>query len=377
MNDRFAIHLQAFLDDGVSLGIPGISAAVATRDGVVWMGTAGAANVQTGEPVRADMLFGIGSITKTFLAVVTLQLVEEERVHFDDTAASVLGDVVWGIANAEHATIAQLLNHTSGVPSWEDDPNWIRDGRGALLDVDRMWGKSDTLAYIKGHPPVAAPGKTYNYSNTNYTLLGLIIEKVTGAAAVGEIRKRILKPLGLKDIYLEGFEPVPQDRLSHRYHWATPDFRRDAGVNKAFTELNPMLIDASRSNLSVEWTAGGMVATARDLALYGVALRDGELLTPQSMRFLTQWFPAGETIQVGHNVFREEYPDGFALIGHNGAVLGFSATLYWIEGADAVVAAMCNVGVTHSGERSKGLNSVVKKKEFLEAVLKLTGGAVT
>ena len=280
-------------------------------------------------------LFGIGSITKTFLAVVTLQLVEEERVHFDDTAASVLGDVVWGTANAEHATIAQLLSHTSGVPSWEDDPNWIRDGRGALLDVDRMWGKSDTLAYIKGHPPVAAPGEIYNYSNTNYILLGLIIEKVTGAAALGEIRKRILKPLGLKDIYLEGFEPVPQDRLSHRYHWATPDFRRDAGVNTAFTELNPMLIDASRSNLSVEWTAGGMVATARDLALYGAALRDGELLTPQSMRFLTQWFPAGEAIQVGHNVFREEHQNGFALIGHNGAVLGFSATLYWIEGADA------------------------------------------
>jgi D-serine dehydratase len=373
MTNRLATHLQSLLDDGVSLGIPGVSAAVATRDAVVWTGTSGASDLQTGEPVRADMLFGIGSITKTFLAVVTLQLVEEARLRLSDNIAGVLGDVVRGIANAEQATIAQLLNHTSGVPSWEDDPVWIRDGRGASLDVDRVWGKPDTLAYIKGHPPAAMPGEIYSYSNTNYTLLGLIIEKVTGADAVGEIHERILKPLGLKDVYLEGFEPVPEDRLSHRYHWATPGFRRDAGVNAAFAEVRRGLIDVTRSNLSVEWTAGGMVATARDLALYGAALRDGKLLTPQSMQFLTQWLPAGKTMQVGHNVFREEHPDGFTLIGHNGAVLGFSATLYWIEGADAVVTAMCNVGVTHSGEGCKGINSVVKSREFLETVLQLTG----
>jgi D-serine dehydratase len=373
MTNRLSTHLQSLLDDGVSLGIPGVSAAMATRDGVIWTGTAGASNVQTGEPVRADMLFGIGSITKTFLAVVTLQLVEEGRLRLGDSVASVLGNVARGIANAGHATIAQLLNHTSGVPSWEDDPFWIRDGRGASLEVDRVWGKPDTLDYIKGHPPAAAPGDIYGYSNTNYTLLGLIIEKVTGADAVGEIHERILKPLGLKDIYLEGFESVPEDRISHRYHWATPDFRRDAGVNAAFTEVRPGLIDVTRSNLSVEWTAGGMVATARDMALYGAALRDGKLLTPNSMEFLAQWLPAGKTMQVGHNVFREEHPDGFTLIGHNGAVLGFSATLYWIEGADAVVAAMCNVGVMHSGEGCKGINSMVKTREFLETVLQITG----
>jgi D-alanyl-D-alanine carboxypeptidase len=201
----------------------------------------------------------------------------------------------------------------------------------------------------------------------------MIIEKVTGKDAVDEIYRRILEPLGLKDIYLEGFEPVPRDRLPHRYHWATPDFRRDAGVNAAFPEVNSGLIDVTHSNLSVEWTAGGIVATARDLALYGAALRDGKLLKPKSMQFMTQWFPTGKDTQVGHNLFREEHPGGFALIGHNGSVLGFSASLYWIEGADAVVAAMCNVGAMHSGEVPNGLNSTVKKKEFLETVLQLTG----
>jgi D-alanyl-D-alanine carboxypeptidase len=258
------------------------------------------------------------------------------------------------------------------VPSWEDDPTWIRDGRGASLDVNRLWGKLDTLGYVKKHPSLAPPGEKYSYSNTNYTILGMVIERVTGNDAVGEFHRRIFMPLGLKDIYLEGFEPVPQDRLPHRYHWATPVFRRDAGVSPACPEVHSMLIDATRSNLSVEWTAGGMVATARDLALYGLALRDGKLLKPQSMQFMTHWIPTGKDTQVGHNLFREEHPAGFALIGHNGGVLGFSATLYWIEGADAVVAAMCNVGMMHSGEVPMKLNSIVKKKEFLEMVLQLT-----
>jgi D-alanyl-D-alanine carboxypeptidase len=367
-------ELQILLERAISKGVPGISAAVATRDGVVWTGVAGKADLQTGAPVRPDMLFGIGSITKTFVAVVILQLAEEGRLDLNATAARLLGTAVEGIPNADKATIAQLLNHTAGVPSWEDDPAWIRDGRGATLDVSRTWGKTDTLRYIKGHAPLDAAGAKFSYANTDFTLLGMIVEQVTGQEAVGEIHRRILAPLGLKDVYLEGFEPVPQNRLPHRYHWATPEFRRNAGVNAAFPEVRPGMIDASRSNLSVEWTAGGMVATARDLALYGVALRDGRLLKTQSMKFMTEWFPvkdsawfpAGGRAQVGHNVFRFEYPDGLAVIGHDGDVLGFTGCLYWLEGTDAVVAVVCNVGAMHSGDVRGVAYSVGKEREFID-----------
>jgi CubicO group peptidase (beta-lactamase class C family) len=133
----------------------------------------------------------------------------------------------------------------------------------------------------------------FSYANTDFTLLGMVVEKVTGKEAVREIHRRILAPLGLKDIHLEGFEPVPQNRLPHRYHWAT------------------------------------------HLALYGVALRDGRLLKPQSMKFLTEWFPAGAGSKVRHNMFRHEYPGGLAIIGHYGDVLGFTGSLYWVEGTDA------------------------------------------
>ncbi len=370
-----ASELQSLLNEGVAKGIPGISAAVATSDGVVWTGVAGFADLQTGVPVRPDMLFGIGSITKTFVAVVILQLAEEGRLDLGATAASLLGPAMDGIPNADKATIAQLLNHTSGVPSWEDDPAWISDGRGATLDASRIWAKTETLPYIKGHEPLAEPGAAYSYANTNYTLLGMIIEKVTGEEAVDEIHRRILDKLDLEDILLEGFEPVPPEQLPHRYHWATPDFRKDAGVNAAFSEVRPDLIDATGSNLSVEWTAGGMVASARDLALYGAALRDGRLLKPESMEFLTEWFPAGEDQQVGHNVFRTEYPDGPALIGHGGSVLGFTGSLYWVEGADVVVVVVSNVGTMHSGEVPGSAGPVARAREFVDLATSVAGVA--
>lgn len=366
-----ADSLQLLLEDGIARGIPGISAAVATSDGVIWTGTAGAADLGAGMPVGPDMLFGVGSITKTFVAVVILQLVEEGRLELDATVRSVLGAAVDRIPNADRATVAQLLNHTGGMPSWEDDPAWIRDGRGATLDVDRIWGKTETLSYIEGKEPLAVPGASYSYANTNYTLLGMIVEEVTGEDAVDEIHRRILDPLGLEHIYLEGFEPVPADQLPHRYHWATPTFRSDAGVNAAFTEVRSDLIDATSSNLSVEWTAGGMVATAGDLARYVVALRDGQLLGPESMEFMQDWFPAGESTQVGHNVFRSEYPDGLAVIGHSGSVLGFTASMYWVEGVDVAVAVLANVGTMHSGRVPASAGSVARARAFIDQAVRL------
>jgi len=367
-------ELQTLLHEAVAEGIPGISTAIATRDGVIWSGVAGKADVQSGTPLGQGMLFGIGSITKTFVAVVILQLVEEGRLDLNATAASLLGTMVEGIPNAGKATIAQLLNHTGGVPSWEDDPLWIREGRGDRLNVNHIWGKTATLPYIKGHAPLAAPGEKFSYANTNFTLLGMIIEKVTGEEAVDEIHRRILTPNALKNVYLEGFEPVPESRLPHRYHWATPDFRQSAGVNVAFPEVRPDFIDASRSNLSVEWTAGGMVATARDLALYAVALRDGRLLSAQSMKFMTEWFPVQEGMQVGHNLFRIESKGGLTTIGHSGDVLGFTGTMYWVEGTDVAVAVLCNVGSMHSGDVPGTAYSVGENRRFIELAMRVAVG---
>lgn len=335
------------LEQGIAGGIPGISAAIATRDGIVWSGVAGMSDKARDIPIRKDHLFGIGSITKTFAAVVILQLAEEKKLDLNSTPAALLGDAVADIPNADRATLLQLLNHTSGIYSWEDDAEWIRQGRGAEMDVSRHWGKADTLAYIKSakHAPTNAPGAAYSYSNSNHTILGLIIEKVTGNTAEAEIRSRILRPLGLKNIYMDGFEAVPKDRIAGNYHFATDEFVKTAGVNAAFPEIAPEVIETSKANLSVEWTAGGLVSTARDLALYARALRDGKLLKPASMAILKDLSPFG----YGHSLSTlKGTPE--LIYGHSGGVLGFSAAMYWQADKDLVMVVLMNIGTMHSGE---------------------------
>ena len=361
--------INAILEEAVQKGIPGVSLAIANRDGLLWTSSAGYADVTSKSPVTPGHLFGIGSITKTFVAIVALQLVEEGRLDLDQTPQEILGsEVVSQIANADRATIAQLLSHTSGIPSWEDDPLWIKEGRGENNAVGRIWGRTDALAYLINVPPTNDPGESYSYSNTNHTLIGLIIEKITGNDVIHEIEKRILAPVEISDIFLEGFQAIPSDRLTSRYHYATPEFRRDAGVHEDFEEVSPGIIDASSSNLSVEWTAGGLVVTASDLARYAAAYRAGALLTPESMAIAQDWLPIGETDDVGHGLFRYHMSSG-QIIGHSGSVLGFTGAMYWHETEDIAVALVTNVGTMHSGENLASADSILSDERFWELAL--------
>lgn len=354
----------------VAQGLPGVSAAIATRQGVVWTGTAGAADLTTGRPLHEANLLGVGSITKSFVAVIVLQLAAEGKLSLQRTAQDVLGrEAVRGVPNADRATLAQLLNHTGGIPSWEDDSLWIRQGRGQDLDVRRHWGKTETLPYVRGKQPLNEPGREFHYANTNYTLLGLVVEKVTGHDITKELRTRIFQPLGLHDTFLEGFEAAPVARLSRRYHFATPTFRLTAGVAAAFPEVQPGLLDVSDANLSVEWTAGSLVTTARDLATFALALRDGRLLGPASQAFLLAWTPAGPGWQVGHGVFRDQRFGTRAYIGHDGGVLGGTASFFWVEGTDAVVVLLTNVGVMHAGNVPVNILRAAKGSAFTEQAI--------
>lgn len=365
------MSLRNFLDKVIEDGVPGVSVAVVDKDGVITTYVAGLSDITAGTLVNEGHLFGIGSITKTFVAVVTLQLVEEGRLSLDQTAMEILGaGVVGKVPGADRATIAQLLNHTSGIPSWEDDPLWIKEGRGENLDVKRMWKRQDTLPYIERSSVTNEPGEKFSYSNTNHTLIGLIIEKITGNDVVEEIRTRVLNPIGISDIYLEGFQKIPVDRISKRYHYSTPEFKRDAGIEKSFEQVTSNLIDVSRSNLSVEWTAGGMVSTARDLALYASAFRTGKLLKPESMAFVQKWFPINETVGGGHGLFHRELAGGYSLIGHAGDVLGSTGAMYWLEKEGIVLVVLSNVGTMHVGQKLSNSISLALNPNFIKQILK-------
>lgn len=348
--------LEDALVVGIAAGIPGISAAIGTGDSVAWAGTAGYDDLLRRAPVELEDRFGVGSITKTFVATVVLQLVAEGKLNLDSTPQDYLDlDVIRAIPNTGTASLRHLLNHQSGIPTWEFQEDWIRKGRGSQMRLGYVWGKTETLEYCTGDLLSATnePGERYSYSNTNYTILGLIIEAVTGNDAAAEIRSRLLEPLGLENTFLESFENIPGGYV-HHYHYATPRFDEVAGVHRAFPEIRPYLVESTAGNLSPEWTAGGIVTSAGDLIRWARALRDGDLVTPEMHREMLTFYPPeeprGGRSQYLQGISRTEgfYRD-YTVLGHGGGTLGFSAGMYWIEESDVALVLLTNVGQMHSG----------------------------
>lgn len=362
--------LRAQLAAGLARGMPSISMAIATRQGVIWSDAVGYANLPSRSLAHTGYLYGIGSITKMFVACVIEQLIDEGRLRLDDTGAGLLGkEIVAGIPNADRATVRQLLDHTSGVPSWEFDSEWIRHGRGSAMDVSHIWGKTEALDYLRSGRDRATnePGLGYGYSNSNYTLLGLIIEKVTGHDAVREIHERLLAPRGLTDIRFEGFEPVDPARVPSRYHFGTADFVRDAGLHSSFRRIGGPLIDVSRSNLSTEWTAGAVLATARDLALFVRDLRDGQVVSAAALQRMVAFRATDDPDEdMGQGLALDRYARE-QLIGYTGNVLGFGGAVGWIPGEDVVIALLTNVGAMHAGNTAYYPEKLLKDSRIIAA----------
>lgn len=338
------------------MGIPGLSVALGMGKNLAWTGTAGYSDLIRRVPVKTCDRFGIGSITKTFVARVILQLAQEGRLDLNQTAADYLDlEIIQEVPNTNQATLRQLLNHQSGFPTWEFQKEWIRKGRGDQMILGKIWDKAETLDYIRGgiSPADHEPGHQYTYSNTNYTILGLIIEAVTGNSAAAEIRRRILQPLHLEDTFLESFEEVPGGYV-HHYHYATPHFADVAGVHQEFLEIRPYLVETTPANLSPEWTAGGMVSSARDLVRWAQAIRDGELLNPEMQKEVFTFYPPKEIGSAQEKYMQgilkiEDFFNDYSVFGHGGGTLGFTAMMYWLDKTDIVVVLLTNVGAMHSG----------------------------
>lgn len=348
--------LKEALVNGIIIGIPGISVAIGKGDSIAWVGTAGYSDIIEKYHVKANDKFGIGSITKTFVAVVCLQLVEEGKLDLEKVPTDYLDlEIVRTVPNTSTSTLRELLNHQSGIPTWEFQPDWIRKGRGNEMNLDHTWSKTETLDYISqdNFPADFEPGARYSYSNTNYTILGLIIEAVTGNDVMNEIRRRLFKPLHIENTFLESFEEIPGGYV-HNYHYATPQFRNNAGVHEDFPEIHSYLVESTAANLSPEWAAGGMVSTASDLVRWAQALNSGELLGTSMKKEYFTYYPPEEAndspMKYMQGIFRlEDFFNEKDIVGHSGGTLGFTAMMFWVEDTDIVIVALANVGSMHSG----------------------------
>ncbi|MFF5032475.1 serine hydrolase domain-containing protein [Nocardia salmonicida] len=247
--------------------------------------------------------FRIGSITKTFVATVVLQLVDEGRVALDGAIAAQLPETVPG---GDRITVRQLMNHTSGLYDYMKEPG-MSTNRWRGDDRFRTHAPRDLLATAVRHDPYFAPGARFRYSNTNYIALGLLIEHVTGHRYGDEIRDRILMPLRLTATTVPGDDPrVPAPALTaHR------DI--DGAGRMDVTEMNP----------SLDWAAGEMISTTADLDAFFTALLGGRLMSPASLDRMRETVPMGMGFHYGLGLQRFEPPCGADLWGHGGELLGY------------------------------------------------------
>ncbi|MCZ2810163.1 MULTISPECIES: serine hydrolase domain-containing protein [unclassified Modestobacter] len=268
---------QLVADDG----FPGALAAVRGADGRVRHLTAGVGDLTTGEPVPVDGQVRIASNTKTFVATVVLQLVGEGLVDLDAPIETYLPGLVRGPGGDGNAiTVRQLLQHTSGLPDYDDVV--VAD----YLAVQHRYVEPHQLLDIAlARPASFAPDTGWEYSNTNYVLAGLLVQEVTGRPIGEQITTRVIEPLDLDDTYwpLEG-EQVIRDEHPSGYYAPAPDAE---------------YTDVTVQDPSFGWAAGQMVSSPGDLLEFFTALVDGELLAPELLAEMQTTVPAPESTASG------------------------------------------------------------------------------
>ena len=228
-----------------------------------WQRAAGLANVDTGEALTVEHRFRVASVTKLFIATVVLQLVAEGAFALDGDAGPIVPDV----------TVRQLLNHTSGVPNFDDDLVAFFEPYRKNPAHRSELGPREVLALALERPRLFAPGEGWAYTGSNYPALGLLVEEATGTPLRDELKRRILDPHGLAATDLPA-ETWPVTGLAREYLPAE---------NPLFPGPGPGPVDVTELDLPFNWAGGGIVSTGRDIARFLRALLGGELL-PQELR---------------------------------------------------------------------------------------------
>ncbi|MGI5285718.1 serine hydrolase domain-containing protein [Nonomuraea polychroma] len=269
-----------------------------------WAYGAGVGDLVSRDPVAPGGHFRIGSVTKLFVATVLMQLVDEKRLSLADPIERHLPGVV---PRGAKITVRQILNHTSGLYDYMHEPGYSTN-RWRGKDRFRHYEPQELLKVAFADPAESTePGGPWSYSNTNYVVAGLLIEKLTGRPYGQEIKRRILRPYGLTQTIVPGDKPgLPAPHA--RGYEALP---------------GGDLVDATRMNPSLDWAAGEMLSTGRDLNRFLAALAGGRILSGSSLAAMRTL----ETTDAGfgYGLGLQEYalPCGTKAWGHSGELIGY------------------------------------------------------
>jgi D-alanyl-D-alanine carboxypeptidase len=325
--------LQGLLDSLKSLGrAPGLSAAVALPDGRAITLVSGVADSTGMRPLTAQHRLLAGSVGKTFFAALALNLVAEGKLDLDAKISTWLGNEPWfaRLPNGADITVRQLMNHTSGLVRYEFDPEFAADlGKDPLKD----WQVAEQLSYILGDTPPFAAGAGWEYSDTNYLVMALIVEKIIGGEAYAAIRTRFLAPRRLRGTTPSISTRIPG--LANGYG-GTPDPLGMSG---------PMIVNgALKMNPKFEWAGGGYASTPEDLARWAQAWYNGTVIPAPVLTQALDGIAAralGQGARYGLGVIIRDTPRGVTY-GHSGFFPGYLTEMRYYPGSKIAVAVMAN-----------------------------------
>jgi D-alanyl-D-alanine carboxypeptidase len=337
---RVEAGLQQVLDQAMAapgVFLPGAITYYHRQGYAPWSGSAGLRDLQAQLPMRPENRIRAGSIVKTFIATVTLQHVEEGTLSLDQTLPELLPSTVTDrfrappcSADVDRITLRMLLNHTSGIPEFTS-PEF---DASVAENPAHVWTNDELLGIAALQPARFAPGASWGYSNTNYTLLGMVLDRVGGMSWRWQIRLRLLLPLGLWSTEL----PEPGDRTVR------------SGDAHGYVDAGGTPLDLSYVDPSMAGAAGGnaMVSTVQDLARFLEALLAGRLFAhAQTLAEMTTMVDAPNEAPIPHRygLGLESYEyGGTTLIGNAGGAAGYVTMMYRIAARDTTLVTAVTTG---------------------------------
>ena len=337
--------LQTRLDEFHRAGkFAGATIGVCLAEGTCFGLATGVSDLETKRQMKPNDLMAAGSVGKTFAAAVALQLVKEGKINLDDRIEKYLGSEKWfsRLPNAKDITVRQLMNHTSGLVRYEFKEQFTKD---LTANPDKNWKPEELLVYLFDEKAAFEAGKGWDYSDTNYIVLGMIIEKVTGKKFYTEARRRVLDPLKLKSTF-------PQDRrelkgLIQGYAGEKNDFGgKDKVLENGKFIINPQF----------EWTGGGFISTATDLARWAKLMYEGKAFDASLLPQMLAGVDApqlGPGTKYGLGVIIRQTRAGLTY-GHSGFFPGYLTEMTYFPEQKVSVALQINTSVPQNLGKNPG-----------------------
>ena len=312
---------RAFVESGAS---PSVAIGVVRGADTIALGAWGKADLEHDVNATAETVYRTGSVTKQFTAAAVMQLVEQGKVRLDDSIAAHIAGLP---AAWRPVTIRQLLNHTSGIPSYTGAGEAWRSRWGVEMPPESL------LAITAKDSMWFAPGSSYRYDNTGYVLLGMLIEKLAGRPWGRDMEERFFKPLGLTRTYNCLAEPIIP--------------RRARGYEKSGTGW----INTAYLAMSQPYAAGAICSTVGDMARWNRALHTGRVVSAESYRMMTtpEGAAAKSDSRYGYGLSREKMGE-LDVIEHGGGIHGFISANAWVPAPELSVTVLTNSGSARADE---------------------------